>query len=96
MNFVDPDGERWINSQGQTVYDKRGVSAYASHDERALISAMLKTRTGRMQLNKIANSNFDIVVVIDNTQLTNKYGIAHIDGMKYAGKHKHLFAYQGV
>ena len=84
VNFIDPDGERWINSQGQIIYDKRGVSAYASQDERALISTMLKTRTGRKQLNKIANLNFDVVVAIDNEQLTNKYGIAYVYGIKYS------------
>lgn len=45
---------------------------------------MLKTRTGRKQLNKIANLNFDVVVAIDNEQLTNKYGITDVYGIKYS------------
>ena len=52
VNFVDLDGRRWINSLGQVVYDKNGISSYASPQEKLLIETMAKTRTGQEQLKK--------------------------------------------
>ena len=84
MNFVDPDGRRWVNSLGQVIYDKNGLSAYASMEEVKLVKAMLQTRTGTKQLDKIACSPVDIVVVIDNDEVTKKgFGHNKIIGIKY-------------
>ena len=84
VNFVDPDGRRWVNSFGQVIYDENGLSANASMEEIELVKAMLQTRTGTKQLDKIASSPIDIVVVIDNDEAPKKgYGHNKINGIKY-------------
>ena len=84
MNFVDPDGRRWVNSLRQVIYDKNGLSAYASMEEVELVKAMLKTRTGAKQLDKIANIPVDIVVIIDNSKAPKgQYGHRKLYGIKY-------------
>ena len=60
VNFVDPDGERWINKNGQVVYNQNGISSHASYEEIQLADEMNKTRTGRAQLKKLIDSNFDV------------------------------------
>ena len=75
MNYVDPDGNRWVNSKGQVVYDSNGLTAYATSEEVELVNTMQKTRTGSKQLKKIAEAPFDVEVVIDeHTLFTEGYG----------------------
>ena len=69
---------------GQVIYDKNGLSAYASMEEVELVKAMLKTRTGAKQLDKIANIPVDIVVIIDNSKAPKgQYGYRKLYGIKY-------------
>jgi hypothetical protein len=81
---VDPDGRRWINSLGQVVYDKNGISSYASPQEKLLIETMAKTRTGQEQLKKIANESFDVVVEINDVSLSSSYGYETHMGIEYS------------
>jgi RHS repeat-associated protein len=84
VNFVDPDGRRWINSLGQVVYDKNGISSYASPQEKLLIETMAKTRTGQEQLKKIANESFDVVVEINDVSISSSYGYETHMGIEYS------------
>ncbi len=82
VNFVDPDGKKWVNSAGKVIYDNNGVSLNASNEEIELINTMMSTRTGRMQLRKIADAPFNIVVIIDDMQdPAKKYGEALVKGI---------------
>ena len=75
MNFVDPDGNRWVNSKGQVIYDSNGLTAHATREEADLANTMQKTSTGRKQLKKIAEAPFDVEVIIDeHTLLIEGYG----------------------
>ena len=53
-------------------------------EEVELVKAMLKTRTGAKQLDKIANIPVDIVVIIDNSKAPKgQYGHRKLYGIKY-------------
>ena len=84
VKYIDPDGKRWVNYLGQVIYDKNGFSAQASMEEIELVKAMLKTRTGTKQLDKITQSPADIMVIINNNEVAeNGYGYNTIAGIKY-------------
>ena len=75
VKYIDPDGKRWVNYLGQVVYDKNGFSPQASMEEIELVKAMLKTRTGTKQLDKITQSPAEIMVIINNNEVAeNGYG----------------------
>ena len=85
VNFVDPDGRRWVNKQKQIVCDANGPTVYATPEEVELIKAMKSIRTGRQQLQKLVEAPFDIIVDIYHfaPPPISSYGNFSCEGVKY-------------
>ena len=83
MNFVDPDGRRWVNKQKQIVCDANGPTVYATPEEVELIKAMNSIRTGRQQLQKLVEAPFDVGVVINAHEKPRRYGKVTSKGIQY-------------
>ena len=85
VRYVDVDGKRWVNSQGQIVCDAKGPTTYATKEQTELIGAMLSIMTGQEQLKKIVEAPFDVQVYVDHIkepknlygETTNTYRIYH-------------------
>ena len=83
ISFVDLDGRRWINKNGQLILDNNGVTKHASKVELELINEMNRTRVGRKQLQKLASLPYNVVVDINETENFQGYGITYNNGIVY-------------
>ncbi len=83
IRFIDPDGmapDDWRNKDGQLVYDakaKNGKGAYtknATAEEKKFGAALQKTATGKVQFNKLVNSESKTTVVFAEGTHKDKNG----------------------
>ena len=83
MRYVDMDRMRWVDKAGNLIWAKEGWTSYASDLERNLGETLKATVTGRKQFEKLVNSPVNVVVSIDETTLTSKYGYVQYKGINY-------------
>ena len=83
MRYVDMDGMRGVDKAGTLIWAKDRWTSYASDLERNLGETLKATVTGRKQFEKLVNSPVNVVVSIDETTLTSKYGYVQYKGINY-------------
>ena len=69
VNFVDPDGERWVDRNGQPIWDNGNWTEYASEEQMKVANVMRSTLTGAWQFAKLVRSKYDITVTIDELSI---------------------------
>ena len=74
LNFVDPDGERWVDKYGFVVWGAKGPTSFATDIQKELGITMRKSKTGKEQLQKLIDAPFDVYVNIDAHSLTSILG----------------------
>ncbi len=66
---IDPDGNIWIDINGNEVYNQNGFTKYATPDHIRLARALMNTPTGIQQLNKMVNSKYYMTTTINKSPI---------------------------
>lgn len=77
---MDVDGERWVDRNGFTVWGTKGPTSFATPKQKELGVTMRKSKTGVIQLQKLVNAPFDVVVEIDENVAVTKFGHTTYNG----------------
>ena len=85
VNFVDPDGERWVDRNGHLVWDNGDWTEYASDLHKEVGNTLLRTITGRLQFYKLVDSKNNVIVEFDASEGVKPglYGSTEYNGHIY-------------
>jgi RHS repeat-associated protein len=79
LRFIDPDGRKIVDANGNIIYTHSGGwSKNAPADAVRLGKAMMGTRTGASQFNKMAGASYPIELKISSANLGGKLGNSFI------------------
>ncbi len=75
IRFIDPDGNKIVDSNGNTIYTKDdGWSDNASEDAKFVAAVMGISMVGRTHFNKMVESDIPIELVINRTDISGSLG----------------------
>ena len=80
VNFVDPDGRRWVDKDGFVVWGTKGPTSFATDAQKDLGFTMRKSQTGIIQLQKLIDAPFDVVVDVNEYSYSSAFGKAEYRG----------------
>jgi RHS repeat-associated protein len=64
VSGVDPDGRKWINTNGDLIWDNGTFTNNATRSDRYLYDAMMLTPTGQKQFDYMVNSKYYFTITI--------------------------------
>jgi hypothetical protein len=67
VRFIDTDGKRWLDAKGNLVWNNGAYTRYATADHIRIGSALMRTKTGMVQFEKLVNHAAPIQTVINIT-----------------------------
>lgn len=77
---MDVDGERWVDRNGFTVWGTNGPTSFTTPKQKDIGVTMRKPKTRVIQLQKLVNAPFDVVVEIDENVAVTKFGHTTYNG----------------
>ena len=73
--FLDLDGKKWVDFSGNVVFEDGAFTRHATHQHRAMATALRQTRTGREQFDKLVNSKNYVAINVDYLDLSGDENI---------------------
>ena len=74
VKFVDPDGQKWVDANGNRVWAKGKWTKFASNAQISAGISLRASETGKKQFDKLVDSNIPIQVNINTTDNSDQYG----------------------